>query len=260
VFGADGIEEVASFSALKASNLANQIAHLLARSATVSDLMALDHPSSQISLDVRLVQGHDARKVPEVKVGNPTFQIRKDGEGRTSSNSVQFEIRADKDGYLTIVDVDAKGFVNLLFPNKHQKTAFHPEGFIRGGTAIRLPDSLKTPNRAGFHWDIVKPPGIDTIQVFHTTDYQTASLIRQYVRGRAARLHASTTRGGSPSYTPESSFGALRGELIKKTTRGVITVPDQTDSVSGRSIPQAEKSHPTDLDWASTSVSLRITH
>ena len=260
VFGADGIEEVASFSALKATNLANKIAKLLARSATVSDLMALEHPSSQIRLEVRLVQGQDSRGSTDVKIGNHTFHIRQNDEERTLSNSVQMEIWTDTEGFLTIVDVDANGFVNLLFPNKYQKTDFHPEGFIRAGTTIRLPDSLQTPNRAGFHWDIVKPPGVDTVQAFLTTDYQTALLIRHYVRGRMGSSHPSGTRGGPEASQPGSEFGQLRGELIKQITRGIMTVPDQTNSDSIQSLGQTDNPHPTDLDWASTAVSLRITH
>ena len=258
ILGADGMEEVASFSVSDVPHLTNQIGILLSRSATVSDLMALEHPSSQVKLEVRLVQNQDPQESPNQKMGHTIYSIRKRDEKRTGSNSVQFEVWSDTDGYLTIMDVDANGHVNLLFPNPHQKAKFLPEGFIRGGTGIRIPDSLENHNRAGFHWDIVDPPGMDTVQFFLTTDYHTARLIRKFVRERMKRIQLSGTRGGHQGSSSEPGFDQLRGELIKQVTRGVMTVPNQTNSNPLITPSQPENYALNETDWTSTSLSLRI--
>jgi hypothetical protein len=91
----------------------------------------------------------------------PVYNIRHAGEARSLSNSLQLEVTTDTDCYITIVDVDAEGNVNVLFPNAFQNQNFHVDGFVRAGRSILLPDSLNGGNRAGFHWDYANPPGVD---------------------------------------------------------------------------------------------------
>jgi hypothetical protein len=133
------------------------------------------------------------------------------------------EVTTDTDCYITIVDVDAEGNVNVLFPNPYQNQRFYADGFIRAGRSILLPDSLNAGNQAGFHWDYANPPGVDTIRVFASTDRQLTSRIRESVSSSGQ----SEFNQGVIVGKPMAKLVSLRNELIGGMTRGLITVPDE---------------------------------
>ena len=144
----------------------------------------------------------------------------------------------DRDAYLTIVDVDAEGGVNLLFPNDAQARDFLADGLVRGGAVTRIPDSLAEDNRAAFHWDYTPPAGIDTIRVFATTDLETAQLIRRLAREARQRHEA---------------IGELRSTLAE---RGVGVVPSNPGA-GGGAAPQAGIAPTGDWDAASIAIDVR---
>jgi hypothetical protein len=148
------------------------------------------------------------------------------------------EIRVDRDAYLTIVDVDADGGVNLLFPNDAQARNFLPDGFVRAGSATRIPDSLAEDNRAAFHWDFAPPAGNDTIRVFATTDLETARSIRR-LAGEARQRRAA--------------IGELHSTLAD---RGVV-VAASTGGAAGGGAPQAGAAPAGDWDAASITIDVR---
>jgi hypothetical protein len=153
----------------------------------------------------------------------PVYHIRQAGESRSLSNSLQLEVTTDADCYITVVDVDAEGNVNVLFPNPYQNQNFYPDGFVRAGRSILLPDSLNAGNRAGFHWDYANPPGVDTIRVFASTDRQLTTRIRQSV-GSSGQ---SDLNQGVLVGKPLAQLVSLRNELVGGMTRGLITVSDE---------------------------------
>jgi hypothetical protein len=164
------------------------------------------------------------------KMEAPVYHIRKANEPRSLSNSLQLEVTSDTDAYITIVDVDAEGTVNVLFPNSYQNPRYYPDGFIQAGRTVLLPDSLQSGNQAGFHWDYANPPGVDTIRVFASTTPELAKRIRQAVAGNHAQGLGSSQRANSLAH-----LASLRQELVGSMTRGLITVPD--DSVAPVSQP-----------------------
>ena len=177
-----------------------------------------------------------ARGVAVVADTQPAhYRIRRQGESRTSENSLQLEIRTSADGYVTVVDVDSEGGVNLLFPTQHQRSDYYPEGRIRAGKPVLLPDSLQPGNRAGFHWDYSPPQGTDTIRVFTSTDLETAQMIRQRVR--ALQESAAQARGGVTTRAAvTASVGSLRQDLAQVATRGFVQVHDPTPAVPTTSV------------------------
>lgn len=246
VFGADGLQQVATFP-MGGNQWAEGLLTVVSRSATASELLTLDNPSTQLMLEARIVtQGTlvAKREVPIVGsrgvavVGDTKatrYRIRKRGAPRTPGNSLQIEVRASAGGYLTVVDVDSQGGVNLLFPNAMQSQTFAPDGYVRGGERILIPDSLKSGNRSGFHWDYAPPAGTDTIRVFLSTDLETARTIRQ-------RVEAFRSTPGAPAQSlvatraaVKENFGNLRQALAQKATRGIITVLDQPEGSSPES-------------------------
>jgi len=281
VLSGDGLENVAAFPIANTVHLAENLASLFSRSLTVNELLGLENPSSQIQLEASIVQV-GKRGVVVVADGpgleDPTGHIRNKGEPRTSANSLQLNIRVNVDCYLTIVDVDAEGGVNVLFPNDYQKLTFYPDGFVKKDSAVMIPDSLASKNQAGFHWDFADPPGTDTIRIFATTDSQTAYTIREQIKNVNANMMVATRGGGQASQTVSKGFRKLRADLVKVMTRGIVTVPDEALVSSAvehaESLVQAETSELSNIspvaaaqpailqgsgsDWSAVSVTVRI--
>ena len=224
VYSADGEKEVLSLPISANPKSLEPLAQVLVQSRNASQLLSLENPATQINLDVRVVQvSQRAIAVVSDRMEAPVYHVRQAGEPRSLSNSLQLEVTTDTDCYITIVDVDAEGNVNVLFPNPYQNKNFHGDGFVQARRSILLPDSLKSGNRAGFHWDYANPAGVDTIRVFASTDRQLTN-----------RIRASVGSSGSPGFDqgritgkPMSQLVSLRKELIGSMTRGLITVPDE---------------------------------
>jgi hypothetical protein len=224
VYSADGEKEILSLPISANPKALDPMAQVLVQSRNASQLLALENPASQINLDVSVVRvGERGIAVVSDRMDAPVYHIRRAREVRSLSNSLQLEVTTDTDCYITIVDVDAEGNVNVLFPNPYQNQRFYAEGFVRAGRSILLPDSLNDGNRAGFHWDYANPPGVDTIRVFASTDRQLTTRIRQSV----GSSEQSGLNQGVIVGKPLAQLVSLRNELVGGMTRGLITVSDE---------------------------------
>jgi hypothetical protein len=199
-------------------------------------LAQMTNPSSGLVITARMI-GAGPEQV---------MHIRQPGDERNARNSIVLEIEVDSASYLTVVDVDSQGGVNLLFPNSYMNDGFLPEGRVQANSPVRIPDSLQSGNRAGFFWDYSPPAGVDTIQVFASTDLATANKIRS----RIASLDTTTTRGveQAPDYAAE--LADLHRQLLPDTqTRGVRVVRDQ---------PTAAQAPDEAADWGSVTLNIRV--
>jgi hypothetical protein len=176
------------------------------------------------------------------------------GEERTSETSLQLEIQTNEDCYLTVADVDAEGGVNLLFPNEPQRPDFLQEGLIRAGSAVFIPDSLKSPNRAGFYFDYGPPTGADTVRAFCATQQGDAATIRKGVQQVSAASRSTPETAGASA----AALLNLRKELTSLANRGLTGIRP-SDKSSGGSQPPSPSSAPTPPDWAASSITLEIT-
>jgi hypothetical protein len=238
LLAADGLEVVGSFGLHEPWGAG--VATVVARSSNASELLTLDNPSSQLKVDVRVasaVKSKGSVSTRGIKVVADTqavkYHIRKQKDPRTEQNSLQLEVRVNADSYVTIVDVDSEGGVNLLFPNSHQNRQYHGDGFMRAGEAVLIPDSLEAGNQAGFYWDYSPPKGTDTIRVFSSTDLQTAQMIRD----RITALQGASESASATLKTRAIATGmqSLRQQLISVAGRGILTVPDTSSHVPGES-------------------------
>ncbi len=226
VFGSDGASLVASFS-IQDRQWAAGLAHVIARSTAVSELMSLDNPGSGIHLEAKVALSPPVRRSRSIAVVADTqpaaYHIRKPGDPRRLENSLQLVVQSDTPGYLTVVDVDSEGHVNVLFPNDHQKADFYADGFISAGQQVLIPDGLEGGNRAGFFWDYTPPAGEDTIRVFLSTDQATADMIRGRVKtaGRSAIGNREASYSSSPDM---QALSDLRKGLADVSNRGFILV------------------------------------
>ncbi len=220
VYSADAAKEIAALPASRSANSVDSLAQILTQSRNASSLLAMENPATRMTLDVRVVQVSDRGiAVVSDRMEAPAYRIRRAGSPRTLTNSLQLEISTDTDSYITIMDVDAEGIVNVLFPNPYTKKGFYPDGFIRANRSVLIPDSLRSGNRAGFHFDYANPAGVDTIRVFASTDRRLAEKIRQSVQpGRSGSMKVRR---------PITQLTSLRQELVGSLTRGLITVPDE---------------------------------
>ncbi|MBU2690712.1 MAG: caspase family protein [Candidatus Eisenbacteria bacterium] len=245
VYDAAGLSIVDEFHMKSDETVGERLAGLFSRSLMASSLVAMTNPSSDVHIDARVV-GMES---------NNTLHIRKPGAPRCHENSLMLAIRVSTDSYLTIVDVDAQGGVNLLFPNPHSKAGFYPQGFVRGAATVRIPDSLEEGNEAGFFWDYQAPAGGDAIQVFASTDRETAETIRRWINGI---LETGARGGRSASASPaQVALQRLQNELMRRVvTRGVGVVADASDAVeTAENDLQEQKPAP---DWNAVTVRLQV--
>lgn len=261
LLAADGLEEVASFSTLD-DQWGAGLALVVSRSANASELLTLDNPSTQLKMNVRVVNAA-AQKTSvgtrgiAVVAGNTKpaqYRIRRPKETRSEKNSLQLEVSVSADSYVTIVDVDSEGGVNLLFPNNYQQPSFVTDGFVRAGEAVLIPDSLKPGNRAGFYWDYTPPKGTDTIRVFTSTDFQTAQMLRQRVQ--TLQTAAGHTSGGVKTRGVAAGIGSIRQDLATIATRGIMAVYDPTSHVPGTAIADQPDSSPSVMPAPADPVAL----
>jgi len=260
LFAADGLQLVGSFGG-DGDNWGPGLALVVSRSATASELLTLDNPSSQLKIDVRVA---NAPAPGKPKIGTrgiavvaadtqpARYRIRKPGKPRTAENTLQLEVTVNADAYISIVDVDSEGGVNLLFPNDYAKPGFYPDGFVRGGETVLIPDSLNDRNRAGFYWDYSPPKGMDTVRVFSSTDLATAQMIRERVRN----LQSNTAKNPGKVNTRAIAvdIGSIREQLAKRAVRGIVAVYDPTPHVPG----PADAGQPVEQPMAATAEPIPV--
>jgi hypothetical protein len=234
VYGADGMTEVLTFPFSPDRNAITPLVQRLTQFRNAIHLLALENPNPGLRLSIRVAQsGGRAIALNKDTMEAPKYRVRRSADPRSAFNSLQLEIGTDTDAYITVIDVDAEGNVNLLFPNSYQRPDFYPAGFVKAGKMILLPDSLQTGNRAGFHWDIAAPTGIDTIRVFGTTNRRLAERIRRAVQTSG---HADAEMAiilGRPLTLLQ--INNLKRELFGSITNGTTAVPDQLPDWSAAS-------------------------
>ena len=242
VRGLGGLKTLSSISAANPETAVRHVARVLRHAGTVGALLSLENRASALDLEVAVgasIRGAVGQSNPGVQ----EYAVRADGQPRTETNSLFVEIEAGADGYVTIANVDAEGQVQLLFPNPiSEERGFLPSGAVEGGQRVRIPDSLEPTNRAGFHWDVSPPAGLDTLQVFLSTDRETADQIRTFIGAM-------------------NSEGAAVDELARRlATRGLKIIANEPASPDSPDAPQAAPSAPPSAvgDWTSRTVSFVV--
>lgn len=251
VRGVGGLAVLSSISAERPAAAAAHVARVLRHAARVGELLALENRASALDIDVRLGAGAlDAPGAAGRSTEAGRYAIRAAGAPRTPENSLFVELRPSADGYVTVVDVDTEGNVALLFPNPiSEERGFHPGGFVEGGATARIPDSLEPGNRAGFYWDVAPPAGLDTLQIFLSTDRATAERIREFVRSLSAA--ATGPEAGSPD------AAALTRSLATRGIRIVADAPAPAGA-AGASDGPAAPGTARPGDWTSRTLSFLV--
>jgi hypothetical protein len=243
-----GVNAVRLFEDQAVEALAGKLERFLVRSRNATELLALDNAISGLELAVEVHRGstpgggaavpglassefgQDRRGIRVVAdTTAPRYRIRKPGEPRTAENSLQLEVRASADCYLTIVDIDSEGGINVLFPNATQGEDFYPEGRIRGGETVLIPDSLASGNRARFFLDYGPPSGLDTIRAFASVSPETTRTIREF---------AGRTTGEVGTRSLAKSLREM--QILLARPRGVVVIADAAGDAGGSDASSAE--------------------
>jgi hypothetical protein len=109
--------------------------------------------SSELTDDVVVaVASPDVRPFTPHPIATADFFLTSDRDIYRQGDAPLFTVAAPRDCFLTLTDVDQKGFGTVLFPNRFQQ-----DNFIRAGTPVQLPG----PN-APFQYRM-KDRGIETV-------------------------------------------------------------------------------------------------
>lgn len=248
-FSLGGLHRLDSFEFTSLDGFVETAAQVISRSLNSARLGDLHNPASSIVLTVKtaLPESAAARSFKAVASGDlQAYTIRRPGAPRTASNSLVLEINANKECYITIVNVNSEGVVSILFPNEFQDPGYYGQGLIPGEETIRIPDSLEG-NSARFNWDCTPPAGIESIQVFAATDLATAKTIRHHLGTLTRR---STVRGRSVAVEPVA-IDALGEALAQRwLSRGFQVVP--SESQDERPMDDVQ------TDWTSVSLTVLV--
>jgi hypothetical protein len=268
VYGAGGLQLLASFAWADVEQAAERLAALFTRNANAAAIKSLANPASRMKLDVNIVaagRGATAgRGIAVISAGNAmSYRVRNAGEPRTPQNSLMLGIQSDRDCYLTIIDIDSEGGVAMLFPNAQQGADFLPGGMLSANARVRIPDALTEPNRAGFFWDYSSPVGPDAIQVFATTDLESTRQLRGYLedfckQGGTRGLAGVSQRGLSAASDP---LDRLRSDLAKLVTeRGVRVVASTSGgSAAAAEAVSRERRGLKTKEWTSVPLTIEVT-
>ncbi len=85
--------------------------------------------------------------------------VNHDNNTYTFGEKVVFSVKANKDAYLTILDVGTSGKVHIIFPNQHQSS-----NRVLAGQTVQVPS-----NSAPFDFRVDGPAGSELIKVIATT-------------------------------------------------------------------------------------------
>ena len=119
--------------------------------------------------------------------------------------------------------------MNVLFPHDLQQRDFYPDGLVRAGQQVLIPDSLQSGNRAGFYWDYSPPRGTDTVRIFASTDLATANTIRERIR--ALQQLANQNGGNLQPSAIGGDLGSLRADLATLARQRFGTPPESCPAV-----------------------------
>lgn len=111
----------------------------------------------------QLENDYGAKQLIRIHNPHPSFRVRVwvTDEKRNDfmiGEKVEFNLVAEKDCYLLVLDKDNAGNITLLYPNRFRK-----DNFVRGGAIVKIPDD-------GMKFDLrfLEPAGEETVKVIAT--------------------------------------------------------------------------------------------
>ena len=166
------------------------------------------------------------------------------GSPYKQGEKILISFKAASDGYLTVYDIDTRGQVTVIFPNKHQ-----PNNYVRGGQTYTVPDR-------SYSYDLIVegPEGIEYVDAvvsndpYYSWDYRQGEPRWVQEWGLSGRNYSSVSGSGYKSSTeyknrPEGfsqegeqslarNFGISR-ELREEIRSKIVVQPRDDNRTSG---------------------------
>lgn len=133
------------------------------------------------------------------------------GASYRQGEKIMVNFRTNMDAYITLYDIDTRGEVSVLFPNRH-----HPDNFVRGGNTYVIP----TPNYS-YDLQVQGPEGIEYVDAVASSDAYyhwkfnqgEPQWLREWgLQGRSAQRNASQNYTRSTEYQNRPQEFGTQGE------------------------------------------------
>jgi hypothetical protein len=139
----------------------------------------------------------------EIKNENPEFVIKLWAEGEKDNykinDTVSFMFTANKDCYVTLINIATDGTVHQIFPNK-----WHKEGKVEKGKTYTIP-----PKEADFVFRVKGPEGTEYIKAIATLDpLKSVSQVKEDPKEEYQKIEE-----------PETVMRNIKVELKQKDTK-----------------------------------------
>ncbi len=97
---------------------------------------------------------------PRDKINIDLWFDKQCGNAYRQGEKIMINFRTDMNGYLTLYDIDTRGDVSVLFPNRH-----HPDNYVKAGSTYMLPAPY-------YSYDLIVegPEGIEYVDAVASTD------------------------------------------------------------------------------------------
>ena len=182
-----GLEVRSSLIDTQTNNIQSSANILIERKAlNPEDLALIDNMADEFkSAQKKKTYQEHLEKLVAARPYNPSFNVKvwTDKENYAIKDKIVFKVETDKNGYLTILDVNPNGDITVIFPNK-----FHRDNFIRAGLTYQVP----APDY-GFELELKGPAGLERIKAIITLD--NVSLLKLDLDKGFHSLKRGTTLG-----------------------------------------------------------------
>ena len=175
---------------------------LLENAYAIKKLSRMDNASSPFKVSVWATNtpdpGKKKVKFSEMKVGDPIY----------------FHFRSDKNAYLTLLNVDSKGTITILYPNE-----YIPHNRVIADKAYTIPTE-----EMGFQLHLGGPPGQELVKAFATEfPLDLSALNTQKVGGFRAFEFEGEDREYGPSVV-DGLMSAIRGNFNRHMASGTRAI------------------------------------
>ncbi|NLC55660.1 MAG: DUF4384 domain-containing protein [Armatimonadetes bacterium] len=143
-------------------------AHVITPDGLPGRAFAEANPAALVAaLRPELENAYAIKLLARLENPNPSFKVRLSFDRETNPvyyfgrDKVNFRVQADRDCYITVLDIGTSGKVTVLFPNR-----FHPDNRVRAGQTYVLP----SPDRPTFQIAVSPPVGREMVKVIATEE------------------------------------------------------------------------------------------
>jgi len=111
----------------------------------------------------RIAPRYPAALKPGVKALTVTAWVNHDNSIYKLGDTIKFYVKANKDCYITLLDIGTTGKIHIIFPNKYQDS-----NFVKAGQVISLPREIDN-----FDFKVTGVKGKEMVKVFATMERET---------------------------------------------------------------------------------------